>query len=129
MSVFSVLIVIGLFAVTSNPCNTIDEIDAKYDLGTSSYNIAREFNIRNLPEHIEIYACDLSPLWISYPLIFERPVHFIKEKDMYSLAENLPDNYLIIGRDKLPANIKGEKIYNNPLFVGKKHKYVFIKKY
>lgn len=128
MTLFLMFFITGLFAITSNPCNTIDEIDAKYDLGTGSYTIAREFNILNIPEDVEIYACDLSPLWISYPLIFERKVNFIDEEDVQNISEILPDKYLIIGKDTLP-NVKGKKITNHPLFTGKKHKYVFIKNY
>lgn len=125
---FSLFFIIALFAITSNPCNTIDEIDSKYDLGTGSYTIAKEFDIKNLPEDVEIFACDLSPLWISYPLIAERKINFIDEEDVNDIAEILPEKYLIIGKDRLP-DIPGEKIYNHPLFTGKKHKFVFIRNY
>lgn len=127
MTGFLVFFVIGLFAITSNPCNSIDEIDSKYDLGTSSYCIAREFNIRNIPENVEIYAFDLSPLWISYPQNFERKVIFIDEEDVEDQCKNMPDRYFVIAKDDFP-NIKGEKITKD-IFTGKKHRYVFVKNY
>ena len=125
MTGFLIFLVIGLYLITNNSLNTLDEIDHGYDLGTGAYRISKEFNIKSLPKHIEIYAVDLDPLWVSYPLNFERKVNFIKKNEKI----NLSDKYLIIGKDQLPKDTPGEVIDNHPNFTGKKHKYVFIKNY
>ena len=122
---FSLCIVLSLTLITNNPMNSADEISSGYDLGTGSYYISKEFNIRNLPYDVKVYAYDLHPWSVSYPLNFEREVCFLDKNEKV----NLSDKYLIIGKDTLPLDIPGKRIENLPQFTGKKHKYIFIKNY
>ena len=126
MAGFLVLFVIAMpiFALNSNTLK--DEMDQRSDfLGTTGYVLAKDFNLRNLPNNVTVIAFGMHPQRMNFPLLFERKVIIVNTKE--ELEKTLDENeyyFLIMSKRKMKEEgvkkLHGKLIENDKYF-GKKN--------